>query len=130
VIKYKRWWEAVGYALAYNLFAIVPFAIAAAAGWPLLWGMTGFVVILSMAVGSFLTLAIYRIPRGMSLNDPPSSCPHCHAWIRTRHNIPVLGWVLLRGRCAACAARISWRYPVVEMASGIIIGTIFFFAMS
>jgi leader peptidase (prepilin peptidase) / N-methyltransferase len=70
--------------------------------------------LLGLAVGSFLNVVIYRVPRGESLMRPDSHCPHCEAEVRNRHNIPVIGWLLLRGRCADCAAPISGRYPLVE----------------
>jgi leader peptidase (prepilin peptidase)/N-methyltransferase len=70
--------------------------------------------LLGLAVGSFLNVVIYRVPRDESLIRPGSHCPHCDAEIRNRHNIPVLGWLLLRGRCADCQAPISVRYPLVE----------------
>jgi leader peptidase (prepilin peptidase)/N-methyltransferase len=75
-----------------------------------------FVVIglLGLAVGSFLNVVIYRVPRDESLVRPGSHCPHCQAEVRHRHNIPVLGWLLLRGRCADCRAPIGARYPLVE----------------
>jgi leader peptidase (prepilin peptidase)/N-methyltransferase len=70
--------------------------------------------VLGLAVGSFLNVVIHRVPLGESLSRPASHCPHCQGPIRARHNVPVLSWLLLRGRCAACAAPISVRYPLVE----------------
>ena len=78
---------------------------------PLLLSIAG---LLGLAVGSFLNVVIHRVPDGQSLIRPGSHCRHCGAAIRNRHNIPVLGWLLLRGRCADCAAPISARYPLVE----------------
>jgi leader peptidase (prepilin peptidase)/N-methyltransferase len=78
---------------------------------PLLLCIVG---LLGLAVGSFLNVVIHRVPRGESLVRPGSHCPKCGTEVRNRHNIPVLGWVLLRGRCADCAAPISVRYPLVE----------------
>jgi leader peptidase (prepilin peptidase)/N-methyltransferase len=78
---------------------------------PLLLSIAG---LLGLAVGSFLNVVIHRVPTGQSLIRPGSHCPHCGAAIRNRHNIPVLGWLLLRGRCADCMAPISARYPLVE----------------
>jgi len=74
--------------------------------------------LLGLAVGSFLNVVIHRVPRDESLVAPGSHCPHCGSAIRHRHNVPVLGWLLLRGKCADCAAPISARYPVVEAATG------------
>src|SRR3954468_24551623 len=70
--------------------------------------------LLGLAVGSFLNVVIHRVPRGESLVRPGSHCPRCDAAVRSRHNVPVLGWLLLRGRCADCATPISVRYPLVE----------------
>jgi leader peptidase (prepilin peptidase) / N-methyltransferase len=78
---------------------------------PLLLSIAG---LLGLAVGSFLNVVIHRVPRNESLIRPGSHCPQCGAAIRNRHNIPVLGWLLLRGKCADCAAPISARYPLVE----------------
>jgi leader peptidase (prepilin peptidase)/N-methyltransferase len=70
--------------------------------------------VLGLAIGSFLNVVIHRVPRGASLLRPASHCPQCTVPIRPWHNVPVLGWLLLRGRCADCAAPISVRYPLVE----------------
>lgn len=107
--------------------------------------------VLGLVVGSFLNVVIHRLPRmleqrwaqecaqaghaggahlaasapeTLTLAHPPSSCPHCAHAIRWRHNLPVLGWLWLRGRCHDCQARISPRYPLVEAACG----TIFVYA--
>lgn len=66
--------------------------------------------------GSFLNVVIHRLPREQSLLRPRSRCPRCAAPIRWFDNVPVLSWLLLRGRCRACRARISARYPLVELA--------------
>jgi leader peptidase (prepilin peptidase)/N-methyltransferase len=76
--------------------------------------LLGIVALLGLAVGSFLNVVIHRVPRGESLVRPGSHCPRCDAAVRSRHNVPVLGWLLLRGRCADCATPISVRYPLVE----------------
>jgi leader peptidase (prepilin peptidase)/N-methyltransferase len=73
--------------------------------------------VLGLIFGSFLTVVIGRLPRGESIVRPRSSCPACGAEIRARDNIPVVSWVLLRGRCRACGERISAEYPVVELAT-------------
>jgi leader peptidase (prepilin peptidase)/N-methyltransferase len=78
---------------------------------PLLLSIVG---LLGLAVGSFLNVVIYRVPRDESLVRPGSHCPHCGSAVRNRHNIPVLSWLLLGGRCADCEAAISVRYPLVE----------------
>ncbi len=78
-----------------------------------------FVGLVGLAVGSFLNVVVYRVPRGESLLHPGSHCPSCEHPIRERHNVPVLGWLILRGRCADCGARISPRYPLVELGTGV-----------
>lgn len=101
------------------------------------------VTLLGLMVGSFLNVVAHRVPAMMqrtwwhearsilrlpvrpdrlplSLSRPPSRCPGCGGAIKARHNIPVLGWFLLRGRCAACGARISVQYPIVEALSGVL----------
>ncbi|HEX5102369.1 MAG TPA: prepilin peptidase, partial [Pirellulaceae bacterium] len=88
-----------------------------------LWAMElAFDVFLGMwlfcvgaSVGSFLNVVVYRLPRGMNLLYPASRCPSCLHPIRLRDNIPILGWLLLGGRCRDCQARISPRYLVVEL---------------
>lgn len=65
-------------------------------------------------VGSFLNVVVYRLPAGKSLVRPGSRCPKCDSPIRPIHNIPILGWFILRGRCWDCGLRISPRYPLVE----------------
>lgn len=73
--------------------------------------------LLGLAIGSFLNVVIYRVPRGESLVRPGSHCPSCDAPIKAWHNVPVVGWLVLRGRCAACRAPISGRYPLVELGT-------------
>ncbi|MFI5564262.1 prepilin peptidase [Amycolatopsis japonica] len=76
--------------------------------------------VLGLLIGSFLNVVVHRVPAGESVVRPPSRCPRCGAEIRARHNIPVLGWLLLRGRCADCGERIGVRYPLVELGTGIL----------
>lgn len=79
-----------------------------------LWlGITG------ACIGSFLNVVAYRMPRGMSVVWKPSHCPRCGHDIRARDNIPVLGWLLLRGKCRDCGQSISPRYAIVEAAMGL-----------
>lgn len=68
-----------------------------------------------LAVGSFLNVVIHRVPNKQSVVRPPSACPGCGQSIAARDNIPVLSWLLLRGRCRNCGMRISMRYPLVEL---------------
>src|SRR2546423_8776747 len=70
---------------------------------------------LGAVIGSFLNVVIQRVPRGASIVRPRSHCPGCDAEIRARDNVPVLSWLILRGRCRHCHARISARYPAVEL---------------
>lgn len=79
-----------------------------------------FATILGLMVGSFLNVVIHRLPRGESLSYPPSRCPQCGATIRWYDNVPVLSYLLLRGRCRDCHAPISPRYPLVEAATGLL----------
>jgi leader peptidase (prepilin peptidase) / N-methyltransferase len=76
-----------------------------------------FVVLLGLAFGSFLNVCIARLPRHESIVSPPSHCPRCGVPILTRDNIPLLSYLLLRGKCRSCRASISWRYPAVELAN-------------
>lgn len=76
--------------------------------------------VLGLLIGSFLNVVIWRVPRGESVVSPPSACPGCGTAIRPRDNVPVLGWVLLRGRCRDCSEPISVRYPLVEAATGVL----------
>ena len=73
-----------------------------------------FAGLFGACIGSFLNVVIWRLPRGESLAKEGSHCPKCGARIRWHDNVPVLGWILLRGRCRACRAGISPRYPIVE----------------
>lgn len=74
-----------------------------------------------LVVGSFMTVAVYRIPRKESLVRPRSRCPSCGAAIGARDNIPVLSWLLLRGRCRRCGERISVVYPLLELATAALV---------
>jgi leader peptidase (prepilin peptidase)/N-methyltransferase len=73
---------------------------------------------LGLIVGSFLNVVIYRLPLDLSTVTPPSHCPKCNTRIKLRHNLPVLSWLLLRGRCAYCEAAIPPRYVLVEAFTG------------
>jgi leader peptidase (prepilin peptidase)/N-methyltransferase len=71
-------------------------------------------------IGSFLNVCIYRIPAGQSVISPASRCPKCGAAIRWYQNVPVISYLLLRGRCAGCKTRISLRYPLIEALTGLL----------
>jgi leader peptidase (prepilin peptidase)/N-methyltransferase len=74
---------------------------------------------LGLAVGSFLNVVVYRVPAGRSIVNPPSACGSCGHPVRRRDNIPVVSWLVLRGRCRDCSAPISARYPIVEAGTGL-----------
>ena len=84
-----------------------PVAVVVAGLWGLLWG-------------SFGNVCIHRVPLGQSVVRPASHCPHCQKEIAWFDNVPVLGWLMLRGRCRQCAAPISARYPLFEMLGGVL----------
>ncbi len=79
----------------------------------------GLLALLGLIIGSFLNVVAYRLPRGESIRYPASHCPHCQHPIKTRDNLPLLGWLLLGGRCRNCTAKISPRYPLVELLTGL-----------
>jgi leader peptidase (prepilin peptidase) / N-methyltransferase len=86
--------------------------------------LIGLCALLGLAVGSFLNVVIYRVPRGMSVVSPRSACPSCGTQILERDNVPVVSWLLLRGRCRHCHEPISATYPLVELAcAGLFAGT-------
>lgn len=76
--------------------------------------------VLGLVIGSFANVCIFRLPRRQSLVFPASHCPHCNAAILPHQNIPVLSYLLLRGRCARCREPISPRYPLVELLTGVL----------
>ncbi|EFK06185.1 putative type IV prepilin leader peptidase [delta proteobacterium NaphS2] len=79
-----------------------------------------FSVLFGLCLGSFANVCIYRIPQNKSIVHPGSSCPHCGAGIPFYDNIPVISYLVLRGRCRRCGASISLRYPLVEMLMGLL----------
>jgi len=91
----------------YNWGAVIAFI------WGALWG-------------SFFNVVIHRYPLGESLVSPGSRCPQCKTAIRAWHNIPILGWMLLRAKCAACQAPISIRYPIVETLTALLSTAVWF----
>lgn len=80
--------------------------------------------VIGSLVGSFLNVVIHRLPLGQSIVHPGSHCPACGHAIRPWHNVPVLGWLLLRGKCHDCGARISIRYPLVELATALLFAAV------
>lgn len=81
-------------------------------------------LILGLLFGSFFNVCIYRIPRGESIVFPASHCPKCHQSIKPWDNIPIVSFLLLRGKCRSCDAAISWRYPLVELLTALLFLTI------
>ncbi|MBX3182847.1 MAG: prepilin peptidase [Polyangiaceae bacterium] len=81
--------------------------------------LLAFAIPLGLVFGSFLNVVIYRLPRGENIAYPGSACPGCGAPIPAYHNIPVLSWLVLRGKASCCGARIGARYPLVELLGGL-----------
>lgn len=78
------------------------------------------VILLGLVIGSFLNVVIHRLPLGKSIVRPGSSCPSCGRAVGWKENIPLLGFLLLRGKCAGCGSPISWRYPLVEFLTAVL----------
>lgn len=78
------------------------------------WTLSIWMFLMGGAVGSFMNVVVYRVPAGLSIVRPGSFCPHCKHPIRWWHNLPIVGWLTLRGKCYDCGAPISPRYPLVE----------------
>lgn len=77
--------------------------------------LTFALALIGLTIGSFLNVCIYRLPRGESVVFPPSRCTQCGRTLRWYHNVPVLSWLALRGRCGFCGARVAVRYPAIEL---------------
>src|SRR5688572_4138812 len=86
-----------------------------------------FIFAFGACVGSFLNVVVWRLPRNESLVSPPSRCPKCKTRLAWFDNIPVFGWILLRGRCRYCKQPISPRYPIVEAITGLLF--VFYYVM-
>lgn len=86
--------------------------------WALIFGLMG------LLFGSFANVCIWRLPRGESISWPPSHCVHCQQRLKPWHLVPVFSWLILGGKCAMCGGRIAWRYPVVELTTGILFALI------
>ncbi|MDO9497183.1 MAG: prepilin peptidase, partial [Nocardioides sp.] len=84
----------------------------------------GLACLTGLMVGSFLNVVVYRVPAGLSVVSPRSACPACGHTLRDRDNIPVVSWLLLRGRCRDCAEPISARYPAVEAGTALLFGLV------
>lgn len=88
--------------------------------------ITMVIFILGAMIGSFLNVVIYRVPQGESIVFPSSKCQSCHTPLKWYHNIPLLSWVALRGKCGFCKAPISAQYPVVELLTGMVFVLLYF----
>jgi len=87
----------------------------------MVWVLGALLFLFGLAMGSFMTVVAARLPAGESIVRPRSKCPTCGAEIRNRDNVPVLGWVLLHGRCRDCGAKIPVRYPLLELSTAVLI---------
>jgi leader peptidase (prepilin peptidase) / N-methyltransferase len=86
--------------------------------------VTLVMALFGLIIGSFLNVVVYRVPRHLSVNTPRSFCPRCHAPVVALDNVPVLSWLVLRGRCRHCGEPISPRYPLVEGVTAVIFALI------
>ena len=80
-----------------------------------------YIALVGLIVGSFLNVCIHRLPLGQSVVRPRSRCPRCGHEIRWYENVPIFSWIALGRRCSGCALPISWRYPAIELVSGLIV---------
>ncbi len=88
--------------------------------------MEFFIFMFGLIIGSFLNVCIYRLPREMSIIRPPSACPQCKNQVKPWDNIPLISYIMLKGKCRYCGERISIRYPMVELLNGIFYLLIFY----
>jgi len=86
--------------------------------------------VFGLLIGSFLNVVIWRVPRGESLNFPASHCPHCDHAIRPWDNIPVISWIVLRGKCRDCGAPVTPRYLLVELGTGLFFAAVAFWVFT
>jgi leader peptidase (prepilin peptidase)/N-methyltransferase len=84
------------------------------------------VFLFGLVIGSFLNVVIFRIPKGESISFPASHCQSCNTPLKWYHNIPLLSWIFLGGKCAFCKEKISKQYPIVELTNAIIYLLLFF----
>lgn len=82
--------------------------------------LNSFAFIFGAVVGSFLNVCIFRLPAKISIIKPLSQCPHCHHPIRFYDNIPLISYIVLKGKCRDCGGKISWRYPLVELLTALL----------
>ncbi|MFT3745275.1 MAG: prepilin peptidase [Pyrinomonadaceae bacterium] len=93
-------------------------SLEAVLGIPEIFGYI-FVFVLGACIGSFLNVVIYRVPNELSLLTS-SACPNCKNGIKFYHNVPILGWLMLGGKCSSCKEPIAWRYPAVELLTALV----------
>lgn len=86
-----------------------------------------FLGIVGLVIGSFLNVVIYRVPRGESLISPGSHCPACGCFLKPWELIPVVSFAIQRGRCRQCQTKIAWRYPLIEMLTGLLFFAAYWF---
>ena len=85
------------------------------------------IIILGLAVGSFLNVCIYRLPKRESISKPRSRCPKCDNQLKPWENIPVLSYIFLRGKCSNCHTSISLRYPLIEIFTSLIFLLLYYY---
>lgn len=96
-----------------------------------IWSIYLFIALFGAIVGSFLNVVIHRVPRGVSVVFPNSACPKCSNRIKPYDNVPILSWIILKGKCRSCKAPISARYPAVEFANALLyVATLHFIGVS
>jgi leader peptidase (prepilin peptidase)/N-methyltransferase len=83
--------------------------------------------IFGLCIGSFLNVVAYRVPKKISIVTPPSTCPNCKKQIKPYNNIPVLSYLILRGRCADCGWKIPLKYPLIEFSTGLLFAASYYF---
>ncbi|HEX4132345.1 MAG TPA: prepilin peptidase [Pirellulales bacterium] len=83
------------------------------------WSLAVLMFFIGASIGSFLNVVVYRVPAGMSIVRPGSRCPNCRTPIRSTDNLPIIGWLRLRGRCRSCGEPIARRYPLVELCTAV-----------
>ncbi|MEN6451113.1 MAG: prepilin peptidase [Thermoguttaceae bacterium] len=94
------------------------------------WIIVLWLTAIGASIGSFMNVVVYRLPLGLSLSKPPSHCPRCKERIRWYDNVPVFGWIKLRGRCRNCHCPISIRYPAIEALVAAMFGVLASFELS
>src|SRR5690554_2366398 len=104
-----------------DLIAVDPVVVAT---------LVALIGVLGLLIGSFLNVVVWRVPRAESLSSPGSHCPKCDHPIRWWDNLPVVSWLVLRGRCRDCGEPISARYPLVELATGVVFAGVAWWVLS